>query len=46
MLNEDENAHVRELTVKYLKLNNSFPLNPVSPEKTLPFSNRKFCHFN
>ena len=32
MLNEDENAHVREIAVKYLKLNNSFPLKPVTAE--------------
>ncbi|MCZ3366615.1 MULTISPECIES: HEAT repeat domain-containing protein [Methanobacterium] len=32
MLNEDENAHVREIAVEYLKFNNSFPLKPINPE--------------
>jgi hypothetical protein len=39
ILNEDENAHVREIAVEYLKLNNSFPLKPVTAEevKLYPF---------
>ena len=39
MLNEDENAHVREIAVEYLKLNNSFPLKSINPE------NVKLCRF-
>lgn len=32
MLNEDENVHVREIAVDYLKFNNSFPLKSINPE--------------
>ena len=38
LLNEDENAHVREIAVEYLKLNDSFPLKPVNAQNVNLYS--------
>lgn len=32
ILYEDDNEHVREIAVEYLRLNNSFPINPINAE--------------
>lgn len=37
ILNEDENPHVREIAVEYLKLNDSFPLKPINAENVKPY---------
>ena len=38
LLNEDENAHVREIAVEYLKSNDSFPLKPVNAQNVNLYS--------